>query len=74
VKIKTTPFYLQNMINSKTVHLDDETLNDLKQQNETLRQKISRIKEERIKQQAAEEPVVKEKKRLLQEKNRRLLG
>ena len=56
------------MINSKTVHLDDETLNDLKQQNETLRQKISKIKEERVKQKAAEEPVVKEKKRLLQEK------
>jgi hypothetical protein len=45
VKIKTTPFYLQNMISSKTTHLDDEALSELKSKNEMLRESIAKVKE-----------------------------
>ena len=54
VKIKTTPFYLQNMLKSQTTHMDDETLMDLKGKNEIIRDNITRIRDERLKREAAE--------------------
>ena len=43
-------------------------MGDLRGKNELMRDNIARVKEERLKKMAAEEPVIAEKRRLLQRK------
>ena len=63
MKIKTTPFYLSNLVNSASVSQEEDTLADLRNKNEILKDNINRIKQERNKKMDLMAPVIKDKQK-----------